>query len=191
MVHASNFANSDPMRASTHNKGILNAIDPLLIMTGNDWRANNATIHSFAAKSGGYKSLTSWDYSNGQLEGTIEIPLQLGIVGGATKIHPYAQLALNFMNISNTEELMKIIATSGLLQNFSAIKALVSDGIIQGHMKLHISNIIYEVSSDLNLSPVVIESLRHQLEQKLKIDKKISKSDGYDILNDLLRKKSS
>ena len=186
IVLASQYAEQVPMRASTHNKGVMNAIDPILLMTGNDWRANSAAIHSYASRSGSYKPITSWDYSSGQLLGEIRIPLQLGIVGGATKIHPYAQLALDFMQISSSEQLAKISAAAGLLQNFSALNALVGEGIIQGHMKLHLSNIVYELTSQIDISDQAKQKLYNSLSEKLKQDKKVSLSDGKEILQEII-----
>lgn len=180
---ASKLAIEYPERASTHNKGIINAIDPLLIVTGNDWRANGATIHSFAARSGKYGPLSTWDYNDNQLKGVIEIPLQLGIVGGATKVHPLCKICLDIMKISNTLDLSRVVSTAGLLQNYSALNALVGDGIISGHMKMHISNIVYELSDEVSTREILIK----ELEKELLNNKKISISIGERILNRILK----
>ena len=132
------FAAVDPYRAATHNKGIMNAIDPILIATGNDWRAVEAGAHAYAARSGKYTSLTTWAKDkDGNLIGTIEMPLAVGIIGGATKVHPAAKAALKLMKIENANQLAEIIASAGLAQNLAALRALSTEGIQRGHMSLH------------------------------------------------------
>ncbi len=138
IIEAGVFAEVDPYRATTHNKGIMNGIDAVLIATGNDWRAVEAGAHAYAARDGSYTSLTKWwKDSNGDLRGRIEIPLAVGIVGGATRVHPIAQLALKILNIESASQLAEVIACVGLAQNFAAIRALATEGIQQGHMKMH------------------------------------------------------
>lgn len=132
------FAAVDPYRAATHNKGIMNAIDPILIATGNDWRAVEAGAHAYAARSGKYTSLTTWGKDeDGNLVGSIEMPMAVGIVGGATKVHPAAKAALKLMKVENAQQLAEIIVSAGLAQNLAALRALSTEGIQRGHMTLH------------------------------------------------------
>jgi len=138
ILDANAFAHCDPFRTATHNKGIMNGIIALTIATGNDTRAIEAGAHSYAVKDGHYLPLTSYSLDpNGNLKGEIEIPMPLGIVGGLTKIHPMVDLALKILHVSSAEELSQIAAAVGLAQNIAALRALVSEGIQQGHMELH------------------------------------------------------
>ncbi|MFC0302092.1 hydroxymethylglutaryl-CoA reductase, degradative [Virgibacillus soli] len=138
IVHAFEFADSDPYRAVTHNKGIMNGIDPVVIATGNDWRAVEAGAHAYAARTGRYRSMTTWSVDEqGNLVGELELPMSIGIVGGATRVHPVAKLALQILEIDSAEELAQVIISVGLAQNLGALKALVTDGIQKGHMALH------------------------------------------------------
>ena len=132
------FAVVDPYRATTHNKGILNGIDPVLVATGNDWRAVEAGAHAYAARGGQYTSLSVWERDeDGNLVGTLEMPLAVGIVGGATKVHPAAQAALKLLNVKHADELAEICACAGLASNLAAMRALATEGIQRGHMSLH------------------------------------------------------
>ncbi len=138
IVEAYAFAAADPYRAATHNKGIMNGIDPVVIATGNDWRAVEAGAHAYAARSGRYTSLTTWEAdAAGQLVGVLEMPLAVGIVGGATKVHPTAQAALQVLGVGSARELAEVIACVGLAQNLGALRALATEGIQRGHMSLH------------------------------------------------------
>lgn len=138
IVEAGAFAEADPYRATTHNKGIMNGIDAVVIATGNDWRAIEAGAHAYAAQSGQYTSLSKWWHDkDGNLHGSIELPLALGTVGGATKVHPAAQVALKILGTQSARELAEITAAVGLAQNLAAIKALATDGIQRGHMRMH------------------------------------------------------
>jgi hydroxymethylglutaryl-CoA reductase len=138
IIEAYAFAAADPYRASTHNKGIMNGVDAVVIATGNDWRAIEAGAHAYAARSGRYTSLSTWGKdADGNLVGTLEMPMAVGIVGGATKVHPTAQAALKLMGVSNARELAEIIASVGLAQNLAALRALATEGIQRGHMTLH------------------------------------------------------
>ncbi|KPV53872.1 3-hydroxy-3-methylglutaryl-CoA reductase [Kouleothrix aurantiaca] len=138
ILWAYSFAAVDPYRATTHNKGILNGIDPVLIATGNDWRAIEAGAHAYAARSGHYTSLTAWERdAHGNLIGTIEMPLAVGIVGGATKVHPAAQTSLKLLNVKSASELAEICVCAGLASNLAAMRALATEGIQRGHMGLH------------------------------------------------------
>ncbi|RWR26498.1 hydroxymethylglutaryl-CoA reductase, degradative [Sinirhodobacter populi] len=142
IVDAYEFAAIDPYRAATHNKGIMNGIDPIVVATGNDWRAIEAGAHAYAARSGRYTSLTTWEINaKGNLVGTIEMPMALGLVGGATKTHPSAQAALKILNVSSAVELAEVTVTVGLAQNMAALRALATEGIQRGHMALHARNI--------------------------------------------------
>ncbi len=135
------FAKADPFRAATHNKGIMNAIDAVLIATCNDWRAAEAGAHAYAALNG-YKPLTTYEKTkNGDLIGRIEMPLAVGLVGGATKMHPVAQVALKILDVNSAKELAEVAACVGLANNFAALRAMVKEGIRHGHMKLHATNI--------------------------------------------------
>jgi hydroxymethylglutaryl-CoA reductase len=138
IVEASLFAERDPYRAATHNKGIMNGIDAVVIATGNDWRAVEAAAHAYAARDGRYTALATWRTdAAGNLVGRIELPLAVGIVGGATRVHPVAQVALALLGVKTARELAEVIACVGLAQNFAAIRALAMEGIQQGHMALH------------------------------------------------------
>lgn len=138
IIEAWAFAASDPYRAATHNKGIMNGIDPVVIATGNDWRAVEAGAHAFAARSGKYTSLTTWAKDEkGNLVGTLEMPMAVGIVGGATRVHPAAKAALQLMNVKTASDLAEIIVSVGLAQNLAALRALATEGIQRGHMTLH------------------------------------------------------
>jgi hydroxymethylglutaryl-CoA reductase len=142
IVEACALALIDPYRAATHNKGIMNGIDPVVLATGNDWRAIEAGAHAFAAQSGRYTSLTKWEIdAENQLVGTIELPMALGLVGGATKTHPAAQVALKMLNVDSASELAIVVACVGLAQNMAALRALATEGIQKGHMALHARNI--------------------------------------------------
>ncbi|MEY7998902.1 hydroxymethylglutaryl-CoA reductase, degradative [Clostridium sp. Mt-5] len=142
IITAYAFAAADPYRAATHNKGIMNGIIPVVIATGNDTRAIESGAHSYASRSGQYTSLTTWEKNkNGDLVGTIEIPMAVGLVGGATKIHPAAQVVVKMLGVKSAVELGEIIASVGLAQNLAAIKALATEGIQRGHMSLHARNI--------------------------------------------------
>ncbi len=138
IVEAWAFAAADPYRAATHNKGIMNGIDAVVIATGNDWRAVEAGAHAYAARSGRYTSLSTWGVSpEGDLVGSLELPMAVGIVGGATKVHPTAQAALKLMGVTTAAELAEIITAVGLAQNLAALRALATEGIQRGHMSLH------------------------------------------------------
>ncbi|MGF6573504.1 3-hydroxy-3-methylglutaryl-coenzyme A reductase [Paraburkholderia fungorum] len=142
VVDAYLFAAIDPYRAATHNKGIMNGIDPVIVATGNDWRAVEAGAHAYASRGGRYTSLTTWEKAtNGDLVGTIEMPMPVGLVGGATKTHPLARLALKIMDVKSAQELGEIAVAVGLAQNMGALRALSTEGIQRGHMALHARNI--------------------------------------------------
>ena len=142
VLDAYTFAAIDPYRAATHNKGIMNGIDPVIVATGNDWRAVEAGAHAYASRSGSYTSLTRWEKdAGGALVGSIELPMPVGLVGGATKTHPLARLALKIMDLQSAQQLGEIAAAVGLAQNLGALRALATEGIQRGHMALHARNI--------------------------------------------------
>ncbi len=152
ILKAAAFAEIDPYRATTHNKGIMNGIDAVVIATGNDWRAVEAGAHAYAARSGSYTSLTKWwQDENGNLRGSIELPLAVGIVGGATRVHPTAQLALHILGVESARELSEVIAAVGLAQNLAAIRALATEGIQHGHMRLHARQLAIAAGAPDNL----------------------------------------
>jgi len=137
IVNASRFAELDPYRAATHNKGIMNGIDAAVIATGNDWRAVEAGAHAFAARSGRYSPLAIWRREGDTLKGRIELPMALGTVGGTLRVHPGARLSLRLLGVESASDLAQIVACVGLASNLAAVRALASDGIQRGHMALH------------------------------------------------------
>ena len=142
MIEACALAEVDPYRAATHNKGVMNGIDPVVAATGNDWRAIEAGAHAYAARNGRYGSLTRWERTaDGGLSGSIELPMAVGLVGGATKTHPTARAAIALMGVRSATELGQVIAAVGLAQNMAALRALATEGIQKGHMALHARNI--------------------------------------------------
>lgn len=179
--NASRFAECDPYRASTHNKGILNGMDSVLIATGNDWRAVEAGVHAYAARDGQYRSLSQWRYQDGQLIGTIEAPIMVGTIGGVTRLHPTAQMMMRILGISKANELARIVAAVGLVQNLGAIKALTTVGLIQGHMKLHISNLALSTDANDMERPELIK----RLEEFLKRQKTITLQNANELLNEM------
>jgi len=151
------IAHVEPYRAVTHNKGIMNGIDAVVIATGNDFRAVGAGVHSYASKSGEYKSLTNCFIDKGIFKFWIEIPLALGTVGGLTSLHPLAKLSLEILQNPSAEELMQIVAVAGLAQNFAAIKALTTTGIQHGHMKMHLQNILNQLGATKEEKEKILE----------------------------------
>ncbi|MCP4873148.1 MAG: hydroxymethylglutaryl-CoA reductase, degradative [Proteobacteria bacterium] len=150
VVAAAKFAELDPYRATTHNKGIMNGVDPVVIATGNDWRAVEAGAHAYAARSGQYSPLSQWsvDEAEERLCGRLEIPLQVGVVGGVTRLHPLARFSLRLMQVTRAQELARIIASVGLAQNLAALRALGTEGIQKGHMRLHKTNLALARGTD-------------------------------------------
>jgi len=142
IVRAYHFAEADPYRAATHNKGVMNGIDGILIATGNDWRAVEAGVHAYAARSGTYKPVSTYHLDGkGKLIGELEIPMSVGIIGGVTGIHPGVEILLKILNVSSSRELAQLAASAGLLQNFAALWSLATEGIQKGHMTLHARNV--------------------------------------------------
>ncbi len=146
-VRAIQIAKTEPYRAVTHNKGIMNGIDAVVLATGNDFRAVEAGIHAYAAKDGRYSSLTHAEVNDGIFKFWIEIPLSLGTVGGLTSLHPLVKLALEMLGKPNAKELMQIVAVAGLAQNFAAVRSLTTTGIQKGHMKMHLVNILNQLEA--------------------------------------------
>jgi hydroxymethylglutaryl-CoA reductase len=137
IARASRFAELDPYRACTHNKGIMNGVDSVVIATGNDYRAVEAGAHAYAARSGQYRPLATWTCDGGALVGELELPLALGIVGGTLRIHPTARLAIELSGVESARELAELAAAVGLASNLAALRALATEGIQRGHMSLH------------------------------------------------------
>ncbi|MGJ9460517.1 hydroxymethylglutaryl-CoA reductase, degradative [Oceanobacillus sp. CF4.6] len=165
VIHAYEFAESDPYRAVTHNKGIMNGIDPVVIATGNDWRAVEAGAHAYASRHGSYGSMTKWfKDENGNLIGEIELPMSVGTVGGATRVHPLAKLSLSIMDIKSAKELAQVIVAVGLAQNLGALKALATDGIQKGHMALHSRSVAIAAGASGEMIDIIAEKLIEQKE---------------------------
>jgi len=170
IVEAYAFAAADPYRAATHNKGIMNGVDAVVIATGNDWRAIEAGAHAYAARSGRYTSLSTWAVDGeGRLAGTLEMPMAVGIIGGATKVHPTAQAALKVMGVTTARALAEIIVSVGLAQNLAALRALATEGIQRGHMTLHAR----QVAIAAGASGALIEQVAGRLvaEKTVRIDR--------------------
>ncbi len=190
IVEAYVFAKNDPYRAATHNKGIMNGVDPVVIATGNDWRAVEAGAHAFAAREGRYQSLSRWtlDKARGHLIGELTLPLQLGTVGGVTRLHPTSKAALQILGNPGTEELGCVIASCGLASNLAALRALVSTGIQRGHMKLHAKNLalaagahseeVETVAMEMVLAKNVSASAAESILAQLRADRSDQKSSG-------------
>ena len=156
-VQAVQIAQVEPYRAVTHNKGIMNGIDSVVLATGNDFRAIEAGVHAYAARSGSYSSLTHASIENGLFKFWIEIPLSLGTVGGLTGLHPLVKTALELLGNPTAKELMEIVAVAGLAQNFAAIKSLTTTGIQQGHMKMHLLNIMNQFEATEKEKSILID----------------------------------
>ncbi|MBN2303125.1 MAG: hydroxymethylglutaryl-CoA reductase, degradative [Anaerolineae bacterium] len=157
IVEAAVFAEVDPYRAATHNKGIMNGMDAVALATGNDWRALEAGAHAWASRSGQYTALTRWEQdTRGDLRGEIELPVAVGTVGGATRVHPVAQVALKVLGVESASELAQVMAAVGLAQNVAAMRALATEGIQRGHMALHAKQIALAAgAADQEVAPLV------------------------------------
>ncbi len=161
-VQAVQIANVEPHRAVTHNKGIMNGIDAVVIATGNDFRAIESCVHAYASKDGKYKSLSNATIENGVFKFWIEIPLAVGTVGGLTSLHPLSKLAMQLLGKPSAKELMEIIAVAGLAQNFAALRALTTTGIQKGHMKMHLTNIIKGLGASEADKQFLIDYFEHK-----------------------------
>lgn len=184
IAQASDYANIDPLRAVTHNKGVMNGVDAVVVATGNDWRAVEASVHHYTSQEGNYKSLTQWTINQDKkvLYGEIQLPLPVATVGGTLSVHSTAQWALNLLNNPNAKELMEIIAAVGLAQNFAALRALVTHGIQKGHMALQARSLAMQVGATVEEVPQVVRALR----KKSQMNREIARS----ILLELRNKKN-
>lgn len=170
IIQAYSFAESDPYRCATHNKGIMNGIVAVGIATGQDIRALEAGAHSYAAIKGSYKPLTTWEKNeNGDLVGTIELPLAVGLIGGATAVHPIAKICIKILGVKTAKELAEVMASVGLAQNFAALRALVTEGIQRGHMKLHARNIAIMAGATGDLIDLIAQKMVE--EKKIRMDR--------------------
>ena len=170
IIQAYNFAAADPYRATTHNKGILNGIIGVVIATGNDHRAIEAGAHAYAAKNGHYSTLSHWEKnSDGDLMGSIELPMAVGLVGGATKVHPTAKISVKILDVRTANELGEVMAAVGLAQNLGALRALVHEGIQRGHMSLHARNIAITVGASGPLIDLIVDRMVE--ERKVRMDR--------------------
>jgi hydroxymethylglutaryl-CoA reductase len=157
------LAEVDPYRAATHNKGIMNGIDAVVVATGNDWRAVEAGAHAYAARRGQYGSLSTWETdADGNLVGVLELPLAVGIVGGATKAHPAARVALKVLGVNTASELAEVIVSVGLAQNLAALRALATEGIQRGHMELHARSVAMAAGAAGDLVDMVASRMVHE-----------------------------
>jgi hydroxymethylglutaryl-CoA reductase len=159
IVQGSRFAEVDPYRAVTHNKGIMNGLDAVVLATGNDWRAVEAGAHAYASRSGVYRPLSTWRRDGAALVGTLELPLALGTVGGTLRVHPGARAALELMQVKGAGELAMIAAAAGLASNLAAVRALATEGIQRGHMALHARSVAVSVGAE----PHEVDALARRL----------------------------
>lgn len=167
VIEAWAFADADPYRAATHNKGIMNGVDAVALATGNDWRAVEAGAHAYAARSGRYGSLSRWTCnSEGELAGELEMPLAVGTVGGATRVHPGAKAALQLLAVKSARELAEVVVSVGLAQNLGALRALATEGIQRGHMALHAR----QVAAAAGAPPDLVDGIAEQMVGEKRID---------------------
>jgi hydroxymethylglutaryl-CoA reductase len=170
IVEAYNFAAADPYRAATHNKGILNGIIGVVIATGNDHRAIEAGAHAYAARTGHYSPLSYWEKNrDGDLAGSLELPMAVGLIGGATKVHPIAKVMLKILGVKTANELGEVMAAVGLAQNLGALRALVHEGIQRGHMSLHARNVAITAGAEGDLIDLIVEKMVE--ERKVRMDR--------------------
>lgn len=178
---ASLFSQLDPYRAATNNKGVMNGIDPIVMATGNDWRAVEAGVHAYSVRDGQYRSITKWKRDGNNLVGELIAPIVVGTVGGVTTLHPAALMSLRLMGNPSAIELSRIMAAVGLVQNLGALKALTTVGIIEGHMKLHIKNLSLGAGANEREMPMMVKRLEEILFNK----KRISLSNAVEVLKEL------
>ncbi|MCD6503997.1 hydroxymethylglutaryl-CoA reductase, degradative [Candidatus Bathyarchaeota archaeon] len=170
IVEAYNFASADPYRAATHNKGIMNGVIAVAIATCNDHRALEAGAHAYAAISGRYLPLSVWEKNeDGDLVGSIELPMAVGTVGGATRVHPIAKICLKILGVKSANELAAVMAAVGLAQNLAALRALADEGIQRGHMKLHARNIAIQAGAKGELIDLLVQRMVE--ERKIRLDR--------------------
>jgi len=164
------FAVADPYRAITHNKGIMNGIDAVVMATGNDWRAVEAGAHIYAVRSGQYRPLTVWEKDKkGNLIGSIELPMAVGLIGGATKVHPMAKIAVKILGVKSANELGEVIAAEGLAQNLAILRVLATEGIQKGHMALHAKNVAVLAGATGEFIGLVVKKMVE--EKKIRLDR--------------------
>ena len=181
IAYASAFAAADPYRAATHNKGAMNGIIAVVLATGNDHRAIEAGAHAYAALNGSYTSISKWTKNrNGDLDGVIELPMAVGLIGGAVKTHPIARIAMKILNVKSANEFGEVLAAVGLAQNLGALRALSSEGIQRGHMSLHARNIAVTAGAKDDLVDKVAEQMVK--EHKVRVDR------AKEILEELTKK---
>ncbi|MCK4367890.1 MAG: 3-hydroxy-3-methylglutaryl-CoA reductase, partial [Thermoplasmata archaeon] len=181
ILEAYEFAEADPFRAATHNKGVMNGISAAVIATGNDFRAIESGCHSYASMTGQYRPLTSYEKdADGNLVGRIEVPMAVGLVGGATKVHPTARVNVRILGVKTANELGEVFAALGLAQNFAALRALTTEGIQRGHMSLHARNIATSVGATEDEIDKVVEILVR--ERNVRMDR------AEEVLRDLRSK---
>jgi hydroxymethylglutaryl-CoA reductase len=169
---AAELAQVDPYRAATHNKGIMNGVTAVVLATGNDTRAVEAGAHAFASITGRYRSLTRYEKNrDGDLVGSIEMPVAVGLVGGATRVHPVAKAAVKILGVKSADELSRIIASAGLCQNFAALRALASEGIQRGHMSLHAKNVAVQAGAKCDLIEII--AARMAAERRISVDRAV------------------
>ncbi len=170
IINASAFAVADPYRAATHNKGAMNGIIAVILATGNDHRAIEAGAHAYAAMQGKYTSLSTWEKTDkGDLKGTIELPMAVGLIGGAVRTHPIAKIALKILGVKTANEFAEVLAAVGLAQNLAALRALAHEGIQRGHMSLHARNIAIAAGAGERIADLVAE--RMVKERKIRMDR--------------------
>ncbi|MDM7934042.1 MAG: hydroxymethylglutaryl-CoA reductase, degradative [Methanothrix sp.] len=170
ILQAAALADVDPYRAATHNKGIMNGVTAVVLATGNDTRAVEAGAHAYASMGGSYRSLTRYERNrDGDLVGTIELPVAVGLVGGATRVHPAARAAVRILGVKSADDLSRIVAAVGLCQNFAALRALASEGIQRGHMSLHARNVALQAGVSCDLVEVV--AARMAAERRISVDR--------------------
>jgi len=181
IVYASAFAEADPYRAATHNKGALNGIIAVVLATGNDHRAIEAGAHAYAAMNGQYTSLSKWiKNSNGDLEGSIELPMAVGLIGGAVRTHPIAKICMKILGVKSSNEFGEVLAAVGLAQNLAALRALSSEGIQRGHMSLHARNVAIAAGAPTELVEIIAERMAKE--------KMINVNHAKEILQELKNK---
>jgi hydroxymethylglutaryl-CoA reductase len=181
VLHAYAFAAADPYRCATHNKGVMNGVTAVALATGQDTRALEAGAHAYAARTGRYSPLTVWERTDdGGLQGTLEMPMAVGLIGGATKVHPVAKLAVRILGVQTAMELAEVMGAVGLAQNFAALRALAAEGIQRGHMKLHARNVA--VSAGATGEWIDVVARRMVEERKVRMDR------AKEILEELMRR---
>jgi hydroxymethylglutaryl-CoA reductase len=181
IVEAGQFAETDPYRATTHNKGVLNGIDALLVATGNDWRAVEAGIHAYCSAEGRYRPVTQWRREGNDLVGRLEAPFAVGTVGGVTRSHPWARLSMRMLGVEHASDLARVCAAVGLVQNLGALRALSTVGIVNGHMKLHAANLALAAGAEVH----EIKDVKERLEAILRETKHISLTHAKEVLESI------